>query len=141
MRKTDISTLGGRIRSIRQAHPDKPTIKQFGEMLGNISESAMTSYELNNVVPPSAVLELIKTKFNINPLYLSGESDVMHIPPDEDEEIIDRALADADPMLKALLLGIVKKPDGWRLLAESILAAADTLRDAGYKLDDKTPGE
>lgn len=141
MRKIDTSTLGGRIRSIRQAHPDKPTIKQFGEMLGNISESAMTSYELNNVVPPSAVLELIKTKFNINPLYLTGESELMHIPPDEDEEIIDRALENADPLMKALLLGIVKKPDGWRLLAESILTAADTLREAGFDTNDKKPSE
>ena len=65
----------------------------------------------------------------------------MFIPPDEDEELIDRALASQDPLIKALLLGIVKKPDGWRLLAESILTAADTLRDAGVDLDNKKDGE
>lgn len=67
-------------------------------------------------------------EFNVNPLYLSGESEVMIVPPDEDEEIIDRALADGDPLIKSLLIAIVKRPDGWRLLAESILTAADTLR-------------
>lgn len=70
----------------------------------------------------------IREVCQVNPLYLTGESDVMHIPPDEDEELIDTALAGQDPLIKALLLGIVKKPDGWRMLAESILTAADTLR-------------
>lgn len=74
------------------------------------------------------MLQLISQKYNVNPLYLTGESDVMHIPPDEDEELIDTAMAGQDPLIKALLLGIVKKPDGWRMLAESILTAADTLR-------------
>lgn len=87
------------------------------------------------------MIKLICQKYNVNPLYLSGESDVMHVPPDEDEEIIDTALAGADPLIKALLLGIVKKPDGWRMLAESIITAADTLRDAGIDLHDKKPGD
>lgn len=99
----------------------------------------MNAYELNNNTPPPAVIELICQKYNVNPLYLRCESDVMFIPPDEDEEVIDRALADGDPILKALLLGIVKKPDGWRMLAESILTAADTLRDAGLLQENKKP--
>ncbi len=85
------------------------------------------------------MVEKICRTFNINPMFMSGESEIMHIPPDEDEEIIDRALADGDPLIKALLLGIVKKPDGWRLLAESILTAADTLRDAGFEQNEKSP--
>lgn len=127
-----------RIKAIRSEQGLSQT--DFGARLG-VSRSAVINWEWGKNVPSQPMCEKICRTFNINPLYLSGESDVMHIPPDEDEEIIDRALADADPMLKALLLGIVKRPDGWRLLAESILAAADTLRDAGYKLDDKTPGE
>ncbi|MCQ2299999.1 MAG: hypothetical protein MJZ81_07750 [Bacteroidales bacterium] len=84
--------------------------------------------------------EKICRMFNVNPLYLSGESDIMFIPPDEDEEIIDRALENANPALKAMLISIVKKPDGWMLLADSILAAADALRAAGYDPDNKKPG-
>lgn len=127
-----------KIRAIRQ--DADLTQAEFAEKLG-VSRSSVLNWEYGQNTPGPAMVEKICRTFNINPLFIGGESDVMHIPPDEDEEIIDRALADADPMLKALLLGIVKKPDGWRLLAESILTAADTLREAGFDLNDKKPGE
>ena len=111
---------------------------EFAERLG-VSRSSVLNWEYGQNTPASAMAEKICRTFQVNPLYLSGESDVMHMPPDEDEEIIDRALENADPLLKALLLGIVKKPEGWRLLAESIIAAADTLREAGIEPNDKKP--
>ena len=77
----------------------------------------------------------IISKFSVNPLYLDGESDIMFVPPDDDAELIDRALASGNPIIKALLLGIVKSPDGWEVLARSILEAADTLRAMGIDID------
>lgn len=133
-----MSTIGERIKAVRKDAGKSMTA--FAEDLG-ISSSGVQCWEYNRNEPSSAMIQLICKKFNVNPLYLSGESDVMHIPPDEDEEIIDRVLDQGDPLMKALLLGIVKKPDGWRLLAESILTAADTLREAGFDLNDKKPGE
>lgn len=126
-----------RIKAIRGDQGLSQT--EFGSRLG-VSRSAVINWEWGQNSPSPAMVEKICRTYNINPMYLSGESDVMHIPPDEDEEIIDRALADGDPLVKALLLGIVKKPDGWRLLAESILTAADTLRDAGFE-NEKKPVE
>lgn len=132
--------ISDRIKAIRLSIQPKLSQAAFGEKL-SISRDAVNNLENGRAEPSGAIIQLICKTFNVNPLYLSGESDVMHIPPDEDEEIIDRVLADGDPLLKALLLGIVKKPDGWRLLVESILTAADTLREAGFDLNDKKPGE
>lgn len=83
----------------------------------NISRTTVFNWENGQNVPLQAMLEKIARVLDVNILYLTGDSDIMIIPPDEDEEIIDRVMHDADPMLKALLIGIVKKPDGWRMLA------------------------
>lgn len=112
--------------------------QKFAEKLG-VSLNSIQFWEYGKSSPSEAMRYKISNICGINPLYLSGESDVMHIPPDEDEEIIDRALENANPALKAMLISIVKKPDGWMLLADSILAAADALRAAGYETDNKKP--
>lgn len=125
-----------RIKAIRTDAGISQT--EFGSRLG-VSRSAVINWEFGQNNPSTAMSEKICRTFDINPMYLSGESDVMHIPPDEDEEIIDRALENANPALKAMLISIVKKPDGWMLLADSILAAADALRAAGYETDNKKP--
>lgn len=131
-----MTTFGERVKMIRK--DAGLTQIEFGKRIGVVG-STITMIEKGDSQSTETVRMAICRTFNINPLYLSGESDVMHIPPDEDEEIIDRVLADGDPLLKALLLGIVKKPEGWRLLAESIIAAADTLREAGIELNDEKP--
>lgn len=128
--------MKNRIKAIRGDQGLTQT--EFGQRLG-VGKSAVTNWEYGQNTPSPAMIEKICRTFHVNHLYLSGESDVMHMPPDEDEEIIDRALENADPLLKALLLGIVKKPEGWRLLAESIIEAADTLREAGIEPNDKKP--
>lgn len=127
-----------RIKAIREAFGLSQ--QKFADKVG-VSLNSVQVWEYDKGTPSEAMRFKICNICNVNPLYLSGQSDVMFIPPDEDEEIIDRALAGADPLFKALLLGIVKKPDGWRMLAESIITAADTLRDAGIDLHDKKPGD
>ena len=129
-----------RIKAVRKATGLTQT--EFAEKLG-VSKSAVTNWEYGQNEPSKAMLDKMQTIFRINPLYMSGESDVMQIPPDEDEEIIDAALSSGDPLIRALLIGIVKKPDGWRLLAQSILACADYLHKQGIALDgqnDKSQG-
>lgn len=60
------------------------TQQQMAEDLG-VSKSSIMSWEYDQNKPSKAVLQLISQKYNINPMYLDGESDIMHIPPDEDE--------------------------------------------------------
>lgn len=105
-----------RFKNVRVSITPKMSQTDFGSAIG-VSRDAVNNIENYRVAPQPSLIMLISQKYNVNPLYLSCESDVMHIPPDEDEELIDRALASQDPLIKALLLGIVKKPDGWRLLA------------------------
>lgn len=121
-----------RIKAIRKASGLTQT--EFSERLG-VSKSAVTNWEYGQNEPSKAMLDKMQAVFRINPLYLSGESDIMQIPPDEDEEIIDAALSSGDPLIRALLIGIVKQPDGWRLLAQSILSCADYLHRQGITLD------
>ena len=126
-----MNTIGERIKAIRKEL--KLTQVQFGESLG-VTGSAITMIERNKNSPSMMLRNVIIIKFSVNPLYLDGESDVMFVLPYEDEALIDAALAGGDPLIRALLLGIVKKPDGWRMLAESVIACADYLRDQGFDL-------
>lgn len=135
-------SIGQRVREIRKSK--KLSQKAFAEILG-VTQPAVQCWEYEKNKPSDAMIEKICRTFSVNPLFLSGESDIMYVQPDEDEEMIDAALADSDPMIKALLLSIVKRPDGWRMLAESVMLAADMLKKSGYKTDtptdqDKKPG-
>ncbi len=132
-----ISTLGERLKAIRKSQPQKMTQEKFAESIG-LERAAYSVYEIDRVVPSPAVQKLICTMYNVNPLYLSGESEIMYMPPDEDEELIDAAFAGRDPVIKAMLLSIVKNPKGWKMLADGIILVADTLKKAGYKIDIQT---
>lgn len=127
-----MNTVGERIKAIRKEL--KLTQIQFGESLG-VTGGAIAMIERNINSPSMMLRNAIISKFSVNPLYLDGESDIMFVPPDDDAELIDRALASGNPIIKALLLGIVKSPDGWEVLARSILEAADTLRALGIDID------
>lgn len=113
------------IKAIRAA--EGLTQTEFAKKLG-VGKSAVTNWEYGINTPSPIMVEKICTVYKVNPLYMSGESNIMHLPPDTDEELIDAALADGDPIIKALLVAIVKKPDGWKALAESILTAADLIK-------------
>lgn len=127
-----MSTIGERIKSIRKDLA--LTQIQFGEALG-VTGSAIAMIERGKNDVSSMLRASIINTYNVNPLYLNGESDIMFVPPDDDAELIDAALAGGDPIIKALLLGIVKSPDGWEVLARSILEAANKLRALGIDID------
>lgn len=118
--------FGARIKLIRTSLG--LTQAAFAAPLG-CSASLITLIEKGKTESSTSLRKAVCREYNVNPLYLDGESDVMFVPPDEDEELIDAALAGGDPLIRALLIGIVKKPDGWRMLAESVIACADYLRD------------
>ncbi len=141
MRSPDTSTLGGRIRYIRQTQPGRVTIRQYGDRIG-VSESAMTSYELGNVSPPVTVIHLICDRYGVNQHWLETGEGEPYIPQDADAALIDAALTSGDPLIRALLAGIVRRPEGWRMLAEAVITCADTLRAQGIdvRMDDQRPG-
>ena len=124
--------FGARIKLIRTSLG--LTQAAFAAPLG-CSASLITLIEKGKTESSTSLRKAVCREYNVNPLYLEGESDVMFVLPDEDEELIDAALAGGDPLIRALLIGIVKKPDGWRMLAESVIACADYLRDQGIDLD------
>ena len=123
--------FGARIKLIRTSLG--LTQAAFAAPLG-CSASLITLIEKGKTESSTSLRKAVCREYNVNPLYLDGESDVMFVLRDEDEELIDAALAGGDPLIRALLLGIVKKPDGWRMLAESVIACADYLRDQGIDL-------
>lgn len=124
--------FGDRIKSIRTALG--LTQAAFAAPIG-CSASLITLIEKGKTESSTSLRKAVCREYNVNPLYLDGESDIMFVPPDDDAELIDRALASGNPIIKALLLGIVKSPDGWEVLARSILEAADTLRAMGIDID------
>ena len=127
--------FGERVKEIRKYY--HLTQVEFASKLG-ISGSAINMMEKGKIEASNSTKTAICNVFAVNPLYLSGESDLMIVPPDEDEEIIDRAMKKGDPVLKALLMGLVKQPGGWDALADVILSAADYLRAHGYDVDSIT---
>ena len=133
-------TLGQRLKAIRKAQPGKMNQEDFAKSLG-LTRMAYSMYELARVVPSESVQRLICTTYHVNPQYLTGASNEMFDQQDEDERLIDAAITSGDPLVKALLTGIVKRPDGWRALAESILTCADYLREQGIELDPENEKE
>ena len=111
--------FGARIKLIRTSLG--LTQAAFAAPLG-CSASLITLIEKGKTESSTSLRKAVCREYNVNPLYLDGESDVMFVLPDEDEALIDAALAGGDPLIRALLLGIVKKPDGWRMLEESVIA-------------------
>lgn len=57
--------IGERIRELRKSSPEKMTQEQFGERIG-VTRAAVTSYEINRVVPPESTIRLICREFGVS---------------------------------------------------------------------------
>lgn len=134
-------TNGERIRAIRTSL--KLTMAAFGERIGK-SKDAVKMYEYDKVKPDETTKRLICIEYNVNPLYLSGESEIIFMPPQDDAEMLAAALPNTDPATRALLLSIVQNPDGWDVFLRAVFALQRILGEIGITpemlTDEKKPG-
>ena len=133
MKATDTTTLGGRIRFVRQNLPGRVNMEKFGAMLGGISAPAINSYELNNVVPSTSTIALICREFNISRVWLETGEEPMSIAPETPDEFVDEKLASGSEFAKALLRVIARMPDEDLQAVERLFSA---LRDEMKKSPD-----
>lgn len=136
-------TEGERIRAIRNAFTPKLTQEQFGARIGK-TRSNLKNYEYGAAKLDETTRRLICKEFNVNPLYLTGESDIMFMPSQDDAEMIAAALPNTDPATRALLLSIVQNPDGWNVFLCAVFELQRILGEMGIMpemlTDEKKPG-
>lgn len=116
---------------------------EFGARIGK-SKDAVKMYEYDKVTPDETTKRLICIEYNVSPLYLTGESDIMFMPPRDDAEMLAAALPNTDPATRALLLSIVQNPDGWDVFLRAVFELQKLVNDLGLTpemlTDEKKPG-
>lgn len=106
-------TLGERIKTIRKSIKPKISQEKFGEIVG-VGRDAITSYEINRVVPNDAIIKLICLKFGINEKWLrTGEGEMFDT--ESKKELFDKIRAEygltTDLQCKAMELFLNATPE------------------------------
>ena len=105
------------------------TQKEFGESIG-VSDAAVAHLESGRNNPSKQTIELICSKFNVNPEWLKDGADVpMFLElADDDEILIARIMAGEDEFRKSVFRAFAKMDDeSWEMLRQVV----DQIKTAG----------
>lgn len=105
------------------------TQKEFGAAIG-ISDAAVAHLESGKNNPSKQTLELICTKFGVNPAWLKdgGDAPMFLLPEDDDAALVDRIMAGEDEFRKSVFRVFARLGDAeWQLLRDMV----DRIRDSG----------
>lgn len=98
------------------------TQREFGSAIG-VSDAAVAHLESGRNNPAPRTLELICTKFNVNPEWLKDGEDVpMFLQPgDDDAELVDHIMAGEDEFRKSVFRAFARMGDQeWQLLRKIV---------------------
>ena len=116
-----------RIRALRIAL--KLTQEEFGKPIG-VGRSSIAKLESGENNPSNQTIELICSKFNVNPEWLKDGADVpMFLEvADDDEILIARIMAGEDEFRKSVFRAFAKMDDeSWQMLRQVV----DQIKTAG----------
>lgn len=120
-------TLGERIKEVRKAQLPKLNQTEFGQETG-ATRAMIASYETNAVVAPDAFLKLLCMKYNVSALWLKDGIGEMFLPPDTEEEMVDRVMAGENEFAKSIMKAFAKLDDKeW----EALKVVVDALKKTG----------
>jgi transcriptional regulator with XRE-family HTH domain len=112
--------INERIKEIRKAQNPKLNQLEFGNKMG-ISRDAISNIELGRVVPPESTIKLICATFGVSYAWLKDGIGMMILPPDTDEELVDKVMAGDNEYAKNIMKTFAKlNDDEWRLLKKII---------------------
>ncbi|WP_102411367.1 helix-turn-helix domain-containing protein [Beduinella massiliensis] len=120
-------TLGQRIKAIRKSLPGKITQSDFAKSLGATREM-ITTYEIDKVCPPEAMIRLICRTYNISYLWLKDGTGPMSIAPETDDERVDALMSGENEFAKKVMRAFARLGDEeWELLRKIV----DEIKNAG----------
>ncbi len=112
--------MNNRIRSLRLALD--MTQEDFGKIIG-IGRSSVAKLESGENNPSKQTIELICTKFGVNPEWLKAGQDVpMFLQPgDDDAALVDHIMAGEDEFRKSVFRAFARMGDQeWQLLRKIV---------------------
>lgn len=119
--------MNNRIKQVRQAL--NLSQEEFGNHL-SIGKASVSKIELGTNRPSSQTIELICSKFNVNPEWLKDGADVpMFLEvADDDEILIARIMAGEDEFRKSVFRAFSKMDEeSWEMLRQVV----DQIKTAG----------
>lgn len=107
-------TLGERLAMVRKSVYPKMNQEAFAQTLGK-TRSAYAMYELDRVIPDDSFIQLLCTKYKINPIWLESEEGDMSVPQpvaDLAQEIRD-LMKGEPPLASAVMASLAAMPREW----------------------------
>lgn len=122
-------TIGERIKIVRNALDGKVTQAEFGAKLG-VAREVITSYEIGRVIPPEPTIRLICSTYGINYHWLKDGDGPMYLPPDSDDELVDRVMTGENEFARRMFRVFARLTDEqWAIIKEIVDALAEENND------------
>ncbi len=109
-----------RVKEIRKAQKPKINQLEFGNKMG-ISRDAISNIELGRVVPPESIIKLICATYGVSYAWLKDGIGQMYLPPDTDEELVDKVMAGENEYAKNIMKAFAKLGDDEWLMFKKMI--------------------